>query len=57
MSYAAVIAHNAPPLSQQPHPDLGLLNTAATNDETIPDIDKAKVGVVFIYSISIVTHL
>jgi hypothetical protein len=43
MSYAAVTAHNAPPLSQQPHPDLGLLNTTAANDETIPDIDKEKV--------------
>ncbi|CAG7855194.1 SubName: Full=Related to 40S ribosomal protein S18-Coprinopsis cinerea {ECO:0000313/EMBL:CCA74180.1} [Serendipita indica DSM 11827] len=46
MSYAAVAAHNAPPPSQQPHPDLGLLNTARPTDQVIPDVDTGKVNVV-----------
>jgi len=46
MSYANVTAHNAPPLSQQPHPDLGLLNTSNPSDESLPDVDTAHVTVV-----------
>jgi hypothetical protein len=46
MSYAAVTAHNAPPLSAQPHPDLGLLHTEDDRDATIPDVSTAKVNVV-----------
>jgi hypothetical protein len=34
---------------KQPHPDPGLLNTAAANDETVPDIDKAKVVTLTIF--------
>lgn len=44
MSYAAVTAHNAPPLSQQAHPDLGLLNTKNPHDEVNPDVDTAHVS-------------
>ncbi|KIM23475.1 hypothetical protein M408DRAFT_11503 [Serendipita vermifera MAFF 305830] len=46
MSYANVVAHNAPPLSQQPHPDLNLLNTSNPHDEVAPDVDTAHVTVV-----------
>ncbi|PVF96143.1 hypothetical protein CPB86DRAFT_787292 [Serendipita vermifera] len=45
MSYASVTAHNAPPLSQQPHPDLALLNTAPDHGEA-PDVNTGKVNVV-----------
>jgi len=44
MSYAAVAAHNAPPSSQQPKPDAGLLNTDVPS--YIPANDAAKVNVV-----------
>jgi hypothetical protein len=44
MSYAAVTAHNAPPLPQQPHPDFGLLNTKNPHDEVTPDVDTAHVS-------------
>src|SRR5258708_16853014 len=38
MSYAAVAAENAPPLSQQPHPDPALLNTTPpTHSNTVDD--------------------
>lgn len=48
MSYAAVTAHNASPLSAQPHPDQGLLYTQADadRDHAIPDVSTAKVNVV-----------
>lgn len=45
MSYAAVAAHNAPPVSEQPQPDQGLLNTEAPSADPIVD-DTAKVNVV-----------
>lgn len=45
MSYAAVAAHNAPPLSQQPQPDQSLLNTDAPSADPIVD-DTSKVNVV-----------
>ncbi|KAI0691777.1 hypothetical protein BC835DRAFT_1359898 [Cytidiella melzeri] len=45
MSYAAVAAHNAPPPSAQPHPDLGLLNTEPPSHDNIAD-DAAKLNIV-----------
>ncbi|KAG8814508.1 hypothetical protein FRC17_001100 [Serendipita sp. 399] len=46
MSYAQVASHNAPPPSQQPHADLGLLNTDRGVEHPPPDVDMAKVTVV-----------
>lgn len=46
MSYASVAAHNAPPPSEQPHPDPALLTTAADVESTTPADDGAKVNVV-----------
>lgn len=44
MSYADATAHGYnKPLEKQPHPDLGLLNTTPARDESVPDVDKAKV--------------
>ncbi|KAK7057300.1 hypothetical protein R3P38DRAFT_1170121 [Favolaschia claudopus] len=40
MSYAEVTAHNAPPLSEQPRPDTGLLNTAPPTSS--PNVDPTK---------------
>lgn len=45
MSYAAVTAHNAPPLGDQPHPDPALLNTTPPQHPPIAD-DTAKVNIV-----------
>lgn len=45
MSYAAVAAHNAPPLDQQPQPDQGLLNTDPPSADPVVD-DTAKVNIV-----------
>ncbi|KAH9858872.1 hypothetical protein C2E23DRAFT_800451 [Lenzites betulinus] len=45
MSYASVAAHNAPPLSEQPHPDPGLLTTERPTADNIAD-DAAKVNIV-----------
>ncbi|KAI0779675.1 hypothetical protein C8Q74DRAFT_1413839 [Fomes fomentarius] len=45
MSYASVAAHNAPPASQQPHPDPALLTTEPPSASNIAD-DAAKVNVV-----------
>jgi len=46
MSYANVTAHNAPPLSRQPHPDPALLNTKRGPVDNAPDVDGPKVVVV-----------
>ncbi|KAH8080292.1 hypothetical protein BXZ70DRAFT_1073796 [Cristinia sonorae] len=45
MSYASVAAHNAPPPSQQPHVDLGLLNTEPPSADNIAE-DATKVNLV-----------
>lgn len=45
MSYAAVAAHNAPPPSAQPHPDLALLSTEPPSHDNIAD-DAAKLNIV-----------
>ena len=45
MSYAAVAAENAPPLSQQPRPDPALLNTTPPTHSNIVD-DTLKLNVV-----------
>ncbi|KAH9839564.1 uncharacterized protein C8Q71DRAFT_750069 [Rhodofomes roseus] len=45
MSYASVAAHNAPPSSQQPHPDPALLTTEPPSADNIAD-DAIKVNVV-----------
>lgn len=46
MSYAAVTKENREPLSEQPHPDTGLLNTEpAGTDVTLPDGDSTKVTI------------
>ncbi|KIJ61358.1 hypothetical protein HYDPIDRAFT_31442 [Hydnomerulius pinastri MD-312] len=45
MSYAKVAAHNAPPSSQQPHPDPALLNTEHGSVDSVAD-DIAKVNIV-----------
>ncbi|KAF8161018.1 hypothetical protein B0H34DRAFT_788187, partial [Crassisporium funariophilum] len=45
MSYASVAAHNAPPLSEQPHPDTALLNTTPPTHSNVAD-DAAKVNIV-----------
>jgi hypothetical protein len=47
VSYAQVAAHDAPPLSAQPHPDKSLLYTSPspTHPTTAPDVDN-KVSVV-----------
>ncbi|KAF9458433.1 hypothetical protein BDZ94DRAFT_1201089 [Collybia nuda] len=42
MSYASVAANNAPPLSQQPHPDQALLNTRPLTKDFLDD--KSKVN-------------
>ena len=46
MSYAKVTAHNAPPISRQPHPDPALLNTRRGTVDENPDVDDPKVIVV-----------
>ncbi|KAK7692713.1 hypothetical protein QCA50_004346 [Cerrena zonata] len=45
MSYASVAAHNAPPRSEQPQPDFGLLNTEPPTADNIAD-DAAKLNIV-----------
>lgn len=46
MSYAAVTKEHREPLSEQPHPDTGLLNTEpAGTDVVIPDGDSTKVTI------------
>ncbi|RDX54970.1 hypothetical protein OH76DRAFT_1478465 [Lentinus brumalis] len=45
MSYASVAAHNAPPPSQQPHPDPALLTTEPPSADNIAD-DAAKLNIV-----------
>lgn len=45
MSYADVAAHNAPPVSEQPRPDPGLLTTEGPTASNVVD-DTAKVSVV-----------
>ncbi|KAJ7262290.1 hypothetical protein B0H12DRAFT_1231321 [Mycena haematopus] len=45
MSYAQVTAHNAPPLSQQPHPDQALLNTSPPESDAYIDPTK-KINIV-----------
>ncbi|KAI0743946.1 hypothetical protein C8Q80DRAFT_1272567 [Daedaleopsis nitida] len=45
MSYASVAAHNAPPPSQQPHPDPALLTTEPPSADNIAE-DAAKVNIV-----------
>ncbi|RPD53508.1 hypothetical protein L227DRAFT_581275 [Lentinus tigrinus ALCF2SS1-6] len=45
MSYASVAAHNAPPPSEQPHPDPALLTTELPSADNIAD-DAAKLNVV-----------
>lgn len=45
MSYAAVAAHNAPPLSEQPRPNPALLNTEPPSHSAVAD-DAAKVNLV-----------
>src|SRR4051812_30025494 len=45
MSYASIAAQNAPPLSEQPHPDTALLNTDPPTAPSTAD-DAAKVNVV-----------
>ncbi|KZT72039.1 hypothetical protein DAEQUDRAFT_763170 [Daedalea quercina L-15889] len=45
MSYASVAAHNAPPPSQQPHPDPAFLTTEPPSADNIAE-DAAKVNVV-----------
>ncbi|KAF8210109.1 hypothetical protein K438DRAFT_1809022 [Mycena galopus ATCC 62051] len=44
-SYAEVTAHNAPPISQQPHPDPALLNTVPPTSSSYIDPTK-KINVV-----------
>ena len=44
MSYASTAAHNAPPPSQQPHPDPALLNTTPpTHDNVVHDSTKVNI--------------
>ncbi|KAH9911462.1 uncharacterized protein B0H18DRAFT_975722 [Fomitopsis serialis] len=45
MSYASVAAHNAPPPSEQPHPDQALFSTEPPSADNIAD-DAIKVNVV-----------
>ncbi|KAI0823391.1 hypothetical protein BC628DRAFT_1325257 [Trametes gibbosa] len=45
MSYASVAAHNAPPPSEQPHPDLGFFTTEPPSASNIAD-DAAKLNIV-----------
>jgi len=45
MSYASVASHNAPPLSQQPHPDPALLTTQPPTADNIAD-DASKLNIV-----------
>lgn len=45
MSYAAVTKEHREPLSQQPHPDTGLLNTEPSDDVVTPNLDSSKVTV------------
>lgn len=45
MSYASVAAHDAPPLSEQPHPDPALLTTERRSASNVID-DTSKVNVV-----------
>lgn len=45
MSYASIASHDAPPPSQQPHPDPNLLNTTRGVADNVAD-DAAKVNVV-----------
>lgn len=45
MSYAAVVAGNAEPASQQPHPNPSLLNTNPPTHSTVVD-DSLKVNIV-----------
>lgn len=41
MSYASVAAHNAPPPSQQPHPDPSLLTTEDdVSGGSLPDVSR-----------------
>ncbi|PWN48249.1 hypothetical protein IE53DRAFT_319775 [Violaceomyces palustris] len=49
MSYASVAAKNAPPESQQPHPDPNLLEGRQPHDDVnqgAPDVNSSKVNVV-----------
>ncbi|KIJ49402.1 hypothetical protein M422DRAFT_27764 [Sphaerobolus stellatus SS14] len=46
MSYASVAATNAPPLSAQPHPDQGLLNTEPEHAPSVLNDTGPKVNVV-----------
>ncbi|KAF8530396.1 hypothetical protein BU17DRAFT_79153 [Hysterangium stoloniferum] len=46
MSYATVAAENAPPISKQPQPDPGLLQTQKPNAPTVLDDSGPKVNVV-----------
>ncbi|CDO69192.1 hypothetical protein BN946_scf185042.g94 [Trametes cinnabarina] len=45
MSYASVAAHNAPPLSEQPHPDPALLTTEPPSADNIAE-DASKLNIV-----------
>ncbi|KAI6122593.1 hypothetical protein EV401DRAFT_1330479 [Pisolithus croceorrhizus] len=44
-TYASVAAQNAPPPSDQPHPDPSLLTTESENPDPVPDL-KTKVAIV-----------
>lgn len=44
-TYASVAAQNAPPPSEQPHPDPSLLTTESENPDPVPDL-KTKVAIV-----------
>ncbi|KZS98306.1 hypothetical protein SISNIDRAFT_448509 [Sistotremastrum niveocremeum HHB9708] len=44
MSYASVASHNAPPPSQQPHPDHGLLNTQRETPGLVDDTTKVNMA-------------
>ncbi|GAA5889195.1 hypothetical protein JCM5296_005831 [Sporobolomyces johnsonii] len=46
MSYASVVAHNAPPEAQQPHPDASLLERAHPPAPSAEDYEGDKVHVV-----------
>jgi len=46
MSYAAVASHNAPPPSQQPHPDPGLWTTEQDSASSVLNDTGPKVNVV-----------